>query len=549
MDKTFIGCLEESFRKYSGETALIYLGKKISYSELKELVNRFAAALEHLGIKETDRVMIYLPNTPQLVIAYLAILEIGAVAVPVSPIYTPNEIFYMSNDCRAETIICQDTNFGYVKEVMDKGSLKRAIVTNIADMVPRWKRFVGRLFDKIPHGNVSKGSGIYHFMDLLRYPARPTRRRGEFPREQQAYIIYTGGTTGLPKGVQGTHHSLYCGLIEWSEVLKGSVIANGHLSIILQLPLFHIFGISIFFGFGLCEGNASILIPLPQVDGILECIQRYKANLFFGVPTLYRMILENDRLDQYDLRSLLYCWSGGDVLPNEVFLRWKKHFNKPIHQIYGATETSNLAITDIEKEPCFKSVGRPITVAGKRFALVDPDTLIPVKPGESGELLVTAPWLAKHYLNKPGETAESFVNIEGEVYYRTKDIFEIKNGELYFVDRSADVIKHKGFRVSASEIEAVLQDHPAVIGACVVGAPDDRVGERIKAFVVLKGDVRGVRANDLIKWCRDRLSVYKVPQYIEFRDMLPKSKVGKLLRREIRDEERIKIAEQGSKRN
>jgi len=542
-DKTFINVLDEAFKKYATKTALLYLGRKISFAELKELVDRFATGLASLGIKENDKVMIYLPNTPQWIIAYLAVIRMGAAAVPISPIYTPVEVAYMSNDCGAETIICQDTNFGYVKEVMLKGNLKRCIYTNIADMLPGWKRLVGFLFDKVPHGKIEKSEGVWNFVDLIKHPPKPPKVQIKDPSEHLAYILYTGGTTGFPKGVPGTHLGLYYGgLFEWMEVLKGSVIEEGNSRLILQLPLFHVFGMDILLAFGLIEGNTSILIPLPQVDAILECIQRYNANLFFGVPTLYRMILESDRLDQYDLSSLRYCWSGGDVLPIEVFQRWQKKFNIPVHQIYGSTETNTLATTDINKQPELKSVGFPVSAASKKYKLVDPDTVEPVEPGTPGELLVTAPWLLKTYLNKPEDTAESFVELEGEVYYRTKDVLQMKNGELYFVDRSSDVIKHKGYRVSASEIEIVLQDNPAVIGACVVGVPDPKVGERIKAFVVLKDDVRGIGANDLIKWCRERVALYKVPQYIEFRDMLPKSKVGKLLRREMRSEERSKIA-------
>jgi len=198
----------------------------------------------------------------------------------------------------------------------------------------------------------------------------------------------------------------------------------------------------------------------------------------------------------------------------------------------------------LNKRPEAKSVGVPITTTFKKIRLVDPDTLVPVPAGVSGELLVSAPYISKTYLNKPDETAASFVELDGEVYYRTRDVFEMRNGQLYFVDRSADVIKYKGYRVSASEIETILQDHPAVIGACVVGVPDPKVGERIKAFVVLKDNVKGIGSHDLIKLCRERLSPYKVPQYIEFRDMLPKSRVGKLLRREMREEERRKIVKQ-----
>ncbi len=542
-EMTFIDALDEAFKKYATKTALLYLGRSISYAELRELVNRFATGLAGHGIniKENDKVIIYLPNTPQWVIAFLALLKMGAVAVPISPIYTPAEVIYMSKDCGAETIICQDTNFGYVKEVMPKSPLKTGIYTNIADMLPWWKRGVGFLFDKIPHGKVERGEGVWNFKNLLKYPSKPPEVPIKNPREHLAYILYTGGTTGLPKGVPHSHTILYYGIYDIIEVIEGTYVEKGNSRVIAQLPFYHALGLTAFFAYGLFKGNTSILIPLPQVDTILECIQRYKSDFFIGVPTLYRMILENDRLNQYDLSSLRYCLSGGDVLPVEVSSRWKEKTSIPVHQLYGSTEVLLMAATPLNKSPKLKSIGVPKTSTYKKYKLVDPETLEEVPQGMPGELVVSAPYMMTAYLNKPEETVESFVEIDNEIYYRTKDILEAKNGELYFVDRSADVIKHKGYRVSASEIEAVLQDHSAVIGACVVGVPDSKVGERIKAFVVLKEDVRGIGSHDLIKWCRERLTPYKVPQYIEFRDMLPKSKVGKLLRREMRAEERRKV--------
>jgi long-chain acyl-CoA synthetase len=532
-----ISLFDECFVKFYSREALVYLGQGFTYGRLKRLIERFATGLTEIGVKSNDRVIIYLPNIPQWIIAFLGTMRIGAVAVPISPIYTPTEVAYMSNDSGAETIICQDTNFGYVKATMEKSPLKKIIYTNIADMLPWWKRAFGFLFDLVPRGKVRRYEETWHFMELLKYPQKPPQAEIN-AEEDLAFVLYTGGTTGLPKGVPWSHRGFYYALYEWLELLKGTEVEQGHCTLIVQLPLFHILGMEVLLAFGFLEGNLSILIPQPVVDAILECIQRYKANLFFGVPALYRMILENDRLDRYDLSRLEYCWSGGDVLPDEVYNRWLKNFGLPIHQIYGATEVSTLITTNINKSPELRSVGRLITCARKEFKLVDPDTLQPVAPGTPGELCVSAPWLLKSYLNKPEETAESFVKMGGEVYYRTRDVLEMKDGELFFVDRSADVIKHKGYRVSASEIEAALQDHPGLIGACVVGVPDSKVGERIKAFVVLKDDVRGVSSRDLIKWCRKRLAPYKVPQYIEFRDMLPKSKVGKLLRREMRDEER-----------
>jgi long-chain acyl-CoA synthetase len=301
--------------------------------------------------------------------------------------------------------------------------------------------------------------------------------------------------------------------------------------------------LGLFVAIGLNYGNTTIIMPVPQVDAILCAVEKYKVRWLLGVPTLYRMILENDRLSQYSLSSLKYCYCGGDVLPIEVYRRWKEHIGIPIHQVYGSTEAGHITYTHLDKEPDLMSIGLPLK--SRHCKVVDPETLEPVPVGETGELLVTSEYTLKQYLNKPEETARSYVEIDSKIYYRMGDyVRQDEKGEIYYVERSADIIKHKAYRVSASEIEAVLQDHPTVIGACVVGVPDPKVGERIKAMVVLKEDARGVNASELIKWCRERLAPYKIPQYIEFRDMLPKSKVGKLLRREVRDEERRRISKE-----
>jgi long-chain acyl-CoA synthetase len=311
-------------------------------------------------------------------------------------------------------------------------------------------------------------------------------------------------------------------------------------------PLFHIMALGLFMALGLNRGNMVLLMPAPQIDAILESIQRYKVRWLLGVPALYRMILENDRLGYYNLSSLRYCYCGGDVLPIEVFNRWRNRFGIPIYQVYGSTEAGHVTYSRIDEDPKANTVGLPLK--SRECIVVDPETLRSVPPGESGELLVTSPYTVKEYWNKPDETEYSYVELNGKTYYRMSDyVYEDIDGQLVYVERSADIIKHKAYRVSASEVEAVLQDHPTVIGACVIGVPDQSVGERIKAIVVLKEDARGVGGSELTRWCRERLAHYKVPQYIEFRDMLPKSKVGKLLRREVRDEERRKIEKKKSK--
>lgn len=525
--------------KFPDRTALIYLGEEFSYRALKELIERFATALHDLGVRRDDKVMLYIPNTPQFLIAYLGAQVIGGIPVPVSPIYTPTEIRYLINDCRAKTVICLNTNFRYVKEVFFETGLERIIVTTYVEMLPLYKRVFGFLFDKVPSGAIETGTNIYWFGKLLsQYPAAPPKVDID-PGRQLCYILYTGGTTGFPKGCIATHSGMVSFINEIKEFGEGHV-REGEDTLIMVNPLFHQLAQGMILGMILYNGNTAVLMPIPEVDSILDAIQRYRVTLFLGAPTLYRMMLENDRLDLFDLNSLRFCWSGGDVLPVEIFNRWKNMFKQPIYQVYGSTEVGFTAMSPLDREPSPTRVGR--TLPSRKTMVVDPETLAPMPQGEPGELLVTSDFISKQYWNKPEETARAYVEINGEVWYRMNDFVRLEeNGEISYVDRRADVIKHKGYRVSCSEIEAVLQDHPAVIGSCVVGVPDPKFGERIKAIVVLNEDARGVSGPELVRWCRERLAAYKVPQYIEFRDMLPKSKVGKLLRREIRDEERRKL--------
>jgi long-chain acyl-CoA synthetase len=535
-DEPLIRGFERACDKYPEKPAIIYLGEAFSYRRLKELIDRFATALDDLGVRKNDKVMLYIPNCPQFLIGYFGAQQIGAVPVPVSPIYTPYEVNYLAQDSGAETVLCQDTNFRYIQEIFPQAGLKRAIVTNYVDLLPWYKRAVGALFDKVPNGVVQRDSHVFSFRHLIRtHPPAPPHVDIN-PREQLCYILYTGGTTGFPKGCPSSHTGMVSFVNEIRGVGKGHVREGSEVFVMVN-PLFHQMGQGVILGMVLSKGNTAVLMPIPQVDAILDAIQRYKGTLFLGAPTLYRMILENDRLDTYDLSSLRYCWSGGDVLPLEVFNRWKKKFGVPIYQVFGATEVGFVAMTPLDREPVPGSVGKPLP--SREIRIVDPGTLQDVPVNTAGELLVTSEYIPKSYWNKPEETAASYVEIDGKIWYRMKDfVRRDADGQLYYMDRSADVIKYKGYRVSCSEIEAVLQDHPAVVGACVVGVPDPGVGERIKAIVVLRQDARGVGGTELMKWCRERLAPYKVPGYIEFRDMLPKSKVGKLLRREIREEER-----------
>src|SRR3990172_5515279 len=546
-DEPVFAAIERMCQKYADQPALIYLGKTWTYAELKDLIDRFANALYSLGVQQGDSVMLYIPNCPQFLAGFFGSMKIGATPVPVSPIYTPFEIEYLINDSEAVYILCQDTNFGYAKEVFPNTSLKGIIVTNYADLLPWWKRVIGTLFDKIPHGVVERGIEVYTFNDLVKEhsPTPPTVEIN--PRADLSRLLYTGGTTGFPKGVTTNHTAVVSFVSEVRQISEGFVGEGGEDRLIMINPLFHEMAQGMTMAWGLTKGNPIFLMPMPDVDAILDTIQRYKVTLFLGVPTLYRMILEHDRVDTYDCSSLRYCLCGADKLPPEVNARWKEKFGRPIFQCYGATEVGFTSTSPFDREPHPEAIGLPLP--SREILVVDPETLAPVPKGEVGEVLVRCEYTFKHYWKKPEETARSFIWVNGKVFYRMGDFArQGEDGQLYFVDRGADIIKYKGYRVSASEIEAALQNHPAVIAACAVGVPDPRTGERIKAIVVLKEDARGVSSSDLLNWCRTRLAPYKVPKYIEFRDMLPKSKVGKLLRREIRDEERRK-AERKSREN
>jgi long-chain acyl-CoA synthetase len=525
--------------KSPDKIAVSFLGTNYSYSRLLGLVERFAASLAAVGLGKGDRIVMYIPNSIQFVVSWLSIHRLGGVAVPITPIYTSFDLKYVATDTEAKAIICLDRNYGYVKRAMPDTGVKHVVVTNIVDLLPLWKRAFGFLADKVPTGRVEKAP----FVSLMKQmvsgsnPPAPDPNTGE---DDIAEILFTGGTTKHPKGVPITH-GLFLVSADEQLGVRDALFSKDKDVILGGAPLFHILGQTCSLSTIVVGGGTLILQPRVNLDAVFDAIQSLKATTLIGVPAFYRMILEHDRVDEYDLSSLKYCFSAGDVLPVEVAKRWKARFNLSIYQGYGATETcGGIAMSPTDRDNPPLSMG--MKVPSKSIMVAEPGGPEAVKIGDPGELLVSSDRMVRAYLNKPEETAAAFVEIDGRLWYRTADIVrQDENGYLYFVDRTVDTIKHKGYRISASEIEAVLQEHPAVIESCVVGIPDEKVGERIKAFVVLKKDIKGITGYELTKWCRKRLIAYKVPQYIEFRDMLPKSKVGKLLRREIRTEEKKRL--------
>ncbi len=534
---TVLGAFEKSCQRHADQVALWFLGRKFRYHELRELMQRFAAGVRRLGVGPGDRVLLYLPNSPQWIITYLGLQYLGAVPVPVSPIYTPRELVFLVQHSEAEVVVCADTNFGYVRALGQGSPVRHIVVSGLCDLLPWWKRAIGRVLDRVPTGRVGHGSGVHSFRELLRH--RPLEPAPSPPAPTAlAHLLYTGGTTGFPKGVPHTHRELLSGIVGLREMYREALV-DGENVLVVALPLFHMFTQDMLFALGLHRGNTVVLLPKPLTDAVLSAVATRRKTLLIGVPALYRRLLDNKRLDFYDLSSLSVCWSAGDVLPQETAAAWRTRTDLPIHQVYGSTETVCISATGLDREPQPPAMGHVIET--REVRVVDPGTLHDVNPDTPGELLVGSPYSYEcgGYWHDAEETARTYVRLDDRLWCRTGDIVSLRwDGQLVFVDRRADMIKHKGYRIAASRVESILLDHPAVTAAAVVGVPDPLAGEVVKAFVILDEAVRGVTAFDLVRHCRERLLPYEVPEYIEFRDMLPKSKVGKLLRRELKAEER-----------
>ena len=516
--------------------AMIFLGQRYRYRRVWRDAGALAGAMASRGIAAGDRVMIYAPHCPQWVIAWLAAQRLGAVAVPVTHFYGAEDLRTIACDSGAAAILCADTGFGQLDRVLARTPLRLVMVTSLVDLLPVWKRMVGHALDRVPTGRTRAGKGIVPLRRLLAEEA--TLPDAPASTGTLCEMLYTGGTTGRPKGVPISHGLWLTACLEQRRASL-AVVPPGMQVVLQGAPLYHILGQV--FGLGaLLGGETVLLLPRGNLDALLDHVARYRATTLIGTPSFFRSLLEHDRISQYDLSSLRFCFSGGDVLPAETAARWERLTGRPLLQGYGATETcGGVALCAADQPAPAGAAGR--ICAHQRVRVVDPDTLAPLPPGEGGELWVSSDQMVREYWNQPEETAKAFIEIEGRRWYRTGDVVRVDAaGWMFFLDRSVDIIKHKGWRVAASRVDRALQEHPAVVASCTVGVPDPEEGERIKSFVVARGDVAGVNAAELIRWCKDRLAPYEIPQYVEFRDMLPKSKVGKTLRRELRDEERRK---------
>lgn len=515
---------DEATERDPRRTAVVFYGRRISYGELREATDRLACALARLGVAKGDRVALYLLNSPQFIIAYFAALKCGATVTPISPVYTSHEVRFQLEDSGARVAICQDIL--YEKVAKSGAALDFAVVTNVAEYLPPLKRLFGRKAEVT--GNV------HWLQELLKaHPPQPPKVAID-PKTDLAALPYTGGTTGNPKGVMLTHYNLVAAQTMGQATF--SVFEPGKEVILAFLPFFHIYGQVVIMLNGLCQGNLLVLFTSPDTEAILEAMERYRATVFYGVPTLYEYLKDHKDTNKTDWKRLKLVLSGADTLHESTMKGWARRTGSNIVEGYGLSETCATSHVNPLHRPKSGSFGCPIP--GMQAAVIDPETLEFVAPGQTGELVLSGPNVMQGYWKRPEETARAFIERAGIRWMRTGDIVRMdEEGYFHFYDRSKDLIKYKGYSIFAKDVEDVLYGHPQVKAAGVIGVPDPAVGQRIKAIVVLQGDARGKVSEDEIKaYCRQSLAEYKVPHVVEFRGELPKTDVGKVSRRELREE-------------
>ena len=535
-DISIYGLFEEVVKKYPDDTAVIFLDKKITYRDLNTAIGRYAALLKDLGIKKGDVVATMLPNSMQHWVAFYAVTKIGAIHTPINAMYQEEEIAYQIEDSGARILFVLDLLYDRVKRLKEDKKIEHIIVTNIKDfaaedaVVPQAIQF---LWD-IPK---SKLEGTLDFFESIE-KYEPLQESSECkPKEDLALLLYTAGTTGRAKGVMETHFNLvYNSMTHFhmAEKLLGGE-KEVHYAI---FPMFHTGGYLVHSLPTIYQGGTVIPIPMFDLEDAFRLIETYNINAVCGPPTLYIALMSReDLLKRYNLKSLKITTASGGPVPPAVQKRWKELTDIALTNGWGMTETNSAGSLCIPGSGRVKpeSIGYPVWAEMK---IVDEDgNVLPRK--EEGEIQFRGLQVAKGYWNKPEETKETFLS---GGWLRTGDRGYIDEEDyVFFVDRIKDLIIASGYNIAPVEIENVLYEHPAVAEAAVIGVPHEYRGETVKAFIALKEDFRGkVTEDEIIEYCKKKLATFKVPRVIEFKDALPKSLIGKVLRRVLREEEQTK---------
>jgi long-chain acyl-CoA synthetase len=505
----------------------------LTYRQVQDATLRFATALFQLGLRKGDRVALMLPNCPQFVVAFYGALRIGAIPVNTNPMYVSREMKEQFEDSGCETVVLLDQFYPRLREIHAATRVRRVIVVDVAETLPWHARLLVHLEQRRKGERVRIPAQVdtYSFADLVRsYP--PTPPGADLKPGDVALFQYTGGTTGTPKAAMLTHRNLVTNSLQAKAWFPRT--ATRREIFLGAIPFFHVYGLTSVLLFGIAAGAEIVMIPRPRpVDIVLEAIQRFRVTLFPGVPTLYAAINEHPEVGDYDLRSGALCVSGAAPLPREVFERFEALTGGRLVEGYGLTETSPLThCTPLFGERRAASIGLPFPNTNAR--VVDMTSGEPLPPGEEGELEVRGPQVMLGYWNRPEDTLEAF----HDGWLRTGDVARMDpEGFFYVVDRRKDMIDASGFKVLPREVEEVLLMHPTVREAVVAGVPDLYRGETVKAYVVLKPGESATQ-EEVVEFCRLHLAAFKVPRKVDFRSELPKTMVGKYLRRVLVEEER-----------
>ena len=522
--------LDNAIAQYPNRPALYFYDERISYRTLGHYVNRFANALLALGLQRGERVAIHLPNCPQFVIAYYATLQAGGVVAAHSPLYTEAELEHQLNDCGASIIVTLSATYDRVKRVQPRSQLRKVICTNIKDFFPPHLKLLFTLFREEKEGhraNVLAGDPWMEYL-LLHYPETPPGvdvKAGDL-----ALLQYTGGTTGLPKAAMLTHRMLVTNVLQTAH--WNTQAQPGHEVFMCVLPFFHLYGQQIGMNQAIYLGSTLVIFPRYERQAVLRAIDKYRPTVFPGVATLYINLMEDPALGEHNLHSIRTCLSGAMALPQEVQEKFEAISGGRMVEGYGMTETGPLTHANtIHGRRKLGSVGLPVTDTDARIVSIeDGSTDMPV--GQTGEICVRGPQVMQGYWNKPDETSKTI----RDGWLHTGDIGRMdEDGFFYVVDRMKDMIISGGFKIFPRDVEEVLYTHPKVKEAALVAIKDPYHGELPKAFIVLK-DGESATADEIIAFCRQQLAPYKVPKQVEFRADLPKSLVGKILKRKLVEE-------------
>lgn len=530
--------LEESARKYPDRACTIFKGAVVTYKEMNEITDHIAAALAAMGVKKGDRVGIFVPNTPQFVMAYYGILKAGGVVVATNPLYTPPEIAHQANDSGVEIMFVMTNFYKTIKAAQPNTGIKKLIVTNLKETLPPLLRVLFTLAREKKGGFRIEGGlaeGDVWFQDLLKQYANSPRPKLDISPEDTCLFQYSGGTTGVAKAAVALHRNVVANTLQIKNWFVN--FEEGKETVLMAIPLFHVYGMVAGMNFAMASSAAMVMVPNPRdISDVLENISKYHPTTFPGVPTLYNAINNRPEVKagKISLRSIKACISGSAPLLRETKETFEALSGGKLFEGYGLSEAPTAThcnpLNGVNKTG---SIGMPLPdVNCKIISLDDGETEMP--QGEIGELVIHGPQVMKGYHNMPTETANSLRTLkDGQVWLFTGDIAQMDgDGYFFIVDRKKELIKPGGFQVWPREVEEAIAAHPKVLEVGVAGIPDPYRGETVKAWIVLKPGQEAT-ADEIKAWCKERLAAYKVPTHYEFRSELPKTTVGKILRREL----------------